>query len=197
MGKITNLMEDNFTFNMVLDDGTGRITVKMFINNDGNEDEERRQRAELREGAYARVFGHISNYNNEKQINAFSIRPVTDPNEITYHLSQVIFQHLHLSKGAGKGGAQNLGATMDAAVQHAPAPATAGTGMAPIDTEVLNIFNAPEANDMVAGLTIQDVITRSNNRFDKGTLEKIINRLVEDGLLYSTVDDAHWKSCVY
>lgn len=194
VGKIADIKEDNVTFNMMLDDGTGKINVKMFINNDGNEDLERKQRAELREGTYARVFGHIGNYNNERQINAFSIRPVTDHNEVTYHLSQVVFQHLHLTKGRSTTG-QNLGATM-AAAAGAGAPNTAVTGgMAPVDTEVLNIFNAPDAAAIEVGLTVGDVVSRSNNRFDQQIVMGAITRLVDEGHLYSTIDDAHWKSC--
>lgn len=195
VGKIVDVKEDNVTFNMHLDDGTGKIMVKMFINNDGNEDIERQQRAELLEGSYARVFGHIGNYNNERQINAFSIRPVKDHNEVTYHLSQVIFQHLHLTKGSlGEG--QNLGGNMDAVKSHmAPVvPAVVG-GMAPVDSEVLNIFNTPEAMNLDAGLTVADVVSRSSNRFDHQTVMGAINRLVDEGHLYSTIDDAHWKSC--
>lgn len=195
VGKMSNVKEDQVLFTMMLDDGTGSIVVKMYINNDGNEDMERDQRGQLKDGMYVRVFGHVTQYNNETSINAFSIRPITDYNEITYHLSQVIFQHVHLTKGvetqggAAAGGAQNV-----AAVQQQVVHQQVG-GMAPVDTEVLNIFNSMDTSGNEAGMGVAEVIAHSNNRLDQTTVMAAIHRLVEDGHLYSTIDDAHWKSC--
>lgn len=209
MGKILNVKEDNVTFNMLLDDGTGRITVKIFISSDDADDYEKQKRAELREGIYVRVFGHLSHYNNERQINCFSARPLTDHNEVTYHLSQVIYQHLHLLKedkdtgappeapGAlkfdGAGGAGQMGA--GAAPSAVPGGYGVVGGLNPIQNEVLTIFNAPDAMAIDVGLTIADVITRSGNRFNQQQVLSAVNYLVEEGHLYSTIDDAHWKSC--
>jgi len=196
VGKMSNVKEDQVIFTMVLDDGTGTVLVKMYINNDGNEDMERDQRGQLKDGMYVRVFGHVTQYNNETSINAFSIRPITDFNEITYHLSQVIFQHLHLTKGttpqggSGAATAQTGGAGMQQQVVHQQVG-----GMAPVDTEVLNIFNSMDTSGNEAGMGVAEVIAHSNNRLDQSTVMAAIHRLVEDGHLYSTIDDAHWKSC--
>jgi replication factor A2 len=207
VGKILNVKEDNVTFNMLLDDGTGRITVKIFISNDDTDDFEKQKRAELREGIYVRVFGHVSHYNNERQINCFSARPLTDHNEVTYHLSQVIFQHLHLLKeekdngapggalkfdGSGAGGGQVGAGPIPSAV---PGGYGFKDGLNPIQNEVLTIFNAPDALGIDVGLTIADVISRSGNRFNQQQVLSAVNYLVEEGHLYSTIDDAHWKSC--
>lgn len=195
VGKMSNVKEDQVLFTMVLDDGTGSIVVKMYINNDGNEDMERDQRGQLKDGMYVRVFGHVTQYNNETSINAFSIRPITDYNEITYHLSQVIFQHVHLTKGVEpQGGVAAAGAQNVAAVQQHVVHQQVG-GMAPVDTEVLNIFNSMDTSGNEAGMGVAEVIAHSNNRLDQSTVMAAIHRLVEDGHLYSTIDDAHWKSC--
>lgn len=195
VGKVSNVKEDQVLFTMMLDDGTGSIAVKMYINNDGNEDMERDQRGQLKDGIYVRVFGHVHQYNNETSINAFSIRPILDYNEITYHLSQVIFQHLHLTKESQhQGGAP---AQKDVtAMKHAVGVAHQHVGgMAPVDTEVLNIFNSMDTSGNEAGMGVADVVAHSNNRLDQSTVMAAIHRLVEDGHLYSTIDDAHWKSC--
>lgn len=194
VGKVSNVKEDQVLFTMTLDDGTGSIAVKMYINNDGNEDMERNQRGQLKDGIYVRVFGHVAQYNNETSINAFSIRPVTDYNEITYHLSQIIFQHLHLTKGTDTQGGAAAAAQAMAAVPKQVVHQQVG-GMTPVDTEVLNIFNSMDTSGNEAGMGVADVITHSNNRLDQSTVMAAIHRLVEDGHLYSTIDDAHWKSC--
>lgn len=203
VGKVINVREDNVTFSMLLDDGTGRITVKIFIN-DAQDDFERQRRAELREGIYVKVFGHLSQYNNEGQITCFSARPLTDYNEVSYHLSQVIFQHLHLTKGGADAGLQapkfegagaGLNGTYAAAPVGAPIAFGGNNGMNPVQSEVMNIFNAPDAVALDAGFTIPDVIARSGNRLNQQQVMMAVNYLVEEGFLYSTIDDAHWKSC--
>jgi len=181
---------------MLVDDGTGKITVKIYVSNGEDDDLERQRRAELREGIYVRVFGHVGAYNNERQINAFSVRPITDHNEVTYHLSQVIFQHIHLSKG-GDAIPEGTVPKFDAGYGGA-APAVgfgAANGLNPIQNDVLSIFNAPDAMQIEAGLTIADVIARSSNRFNQQQVMGAVTFLVDEGHLYSTIDDAHWKSC--
>jgi len=199
VAKVISVREDNVTFNMVLDDGTGRITSKMFLSNDGAQDLEAQRRAELREGIYVRVFGHLSVYNNERQINTFHARPIKDFNEVTYHLSQIIFQHMHIAAGGDTATAPGAQPKFEGAAAPAAAAAAAAFvapgGMSPIQGEVLAIFNAPDAASIDAGLTIADVIARSNNRFNQQQVSAAINYLVDEGHLYSTIDDAHWKSC--
>lgn len=173
------------------------MTVKAFLHTDASADLEQQRRAELREGIYVRVFGSLRIYNSECQIISFSTRPITDFNEVTYHMTQVIFQHLHLTKG-DTGPAPVAPISFEGAGVGAAAPAAGyvpGNGMTPIQTDVLAIFNAPDAMSNEFGLTISDVISRSNNRFNQQQVMGAITFLVEEGHLYSTIDDAHWKSC--
>ena len=201
MGKILEIEEEQVTYKLKVDDGTGTITVKIFLNGDDS-DLERQRLAELQKGKYVRVFGHMSSYQGAKELQAFSVRPVTDHNEVTYHLSQVIFQHLHLTKGGsditgapamGGAAAGGFGAAAPAAA--APAAAFGASGMNPIQADVLAIFDAPDAAAIEAGFTAHDIIARSNNRYNKGQVDDAILFLVNEGHLYSTIDDQHFKSC--
>lgn len=45
--------------------------------------------AALTEGSYVRVFGHLRAFQGKKMVVAINIRPVADPNEITFHLLEV------------------------------------------------------------------------------------------------------------
>jgi hypothetical protein len=47
-------------------------------------------KAELRPGAYVRVFGTIRMFQGAKSVVAYSIRPVVDFNEVTFHFLEVI-----------------------------------------------------------------------------------------------------------
>jgi replication factor A2 len=189
---------------MEVDDGTGTIVVKVFLNGE-DADMERQRLAELRLGIYVRVFGHIhDNQQGGKYLQAFHARPVTDHNEVTYHLSQIIFQDLHLTKGSSDvSGVPAMGdmngaaaGGFGAAPAAAPAAAAFGaSGFSPIQSDVLAIFNSPDAMNIEAGLTAHDIIARSNNRFNKAQVDDAILYLVNEGHLYSTIDDQHYKSC--
>ena len=46
-----------------------------------------------------RVFGHLKSFKeNSRSLIAFGLSPVTDFNEITYHMLDVVHSHLALSK---------------------------------------------------------------------------------------------------
>lgn len=204
VGKVVGVSEDQLTFNLQLDDGTGRMAVKMYANADDS-DVERQNRSELREGIYVRVFGHIGSMHTERHISAFSARPIADHNEVTYHLSQVIFQHLHLTKGGDAAGAPPAAAAggFPAAPGYGAAPAAmaampaagGANGLNPIQADVLAAFSAPDAAAIEVGLSVDDVAARTGGRFNKQQIMAAVTYLQEDGQLYSTVDDAHWKAC--
>jgi len=203
VGKIIRVTEEQVTYKLLVDDGTGQITVKIFVNGD-DADMERQRLAELTAGKYVRVFGNINGYNGVQELQAFSARPITDYNEVTYHLSQAIFQHLHLSKGgsdiSGVPAMPNMDGAAAGGFGAAAAPAAAaagfgGTELNPIQNDVLGIFNAPDAMAIDAGLTAHDIIARSNNRYNKAQVDGAITHLVNEGHLYSTIDDQHFKSC--
>ena len=52
-----------------------------------------------RENTYVRIVGHLKSFKeNSRSLIAFYLTPVTDFNEITYHMLDVIHSHLALSK---------------------------------------------------------------------------------------------------
>lgn len=52
-----------------------------------------------REGMYVRVVGHLRSFNKQRNMMAFHVRPVEDFNEVSHHLSEVIYTHLAVTKG--------------------------------------------------------------------------------------------------
>lgn len=52
----------------------------------------------MRENTYVRVCGTVRSFNGKKSIVAFKVIPVTDMNEMTYHMLEVI--HSHASVGS-------------------------------------------------------------------------------------------------
>jgi replication factor A2 len=107
-----------------LDDTTGQIEVKRWI--DGQEQHEMQEMNNIRNFTYVRVHGHLRSFQGKRNIVAFSVRPITDFNELTFHFLEVIY--VHLSNIRAQGGTA-------AAPTHA---GTAGVGPHGIATTATN-----------------------------------------------------------
>jgi replication factor A2 len=151
VGIIVSADEQNTNLQYTIDDGTGSIVAKMWVDADQDEAMAER-RAEWKEGRIVRVVGQLRVFNHTRSIVAFTIQPIKDYNEYTYHFIEVVHTHLHLTKGkapagapaqlgawaARVGGAQPLQAAGGSG--GAAAPQAAAPGGAQLQDTVLNFF---------------------------------------------------------
>ncbi|XVE71371.1 hypothetical protein DITRI_Ditri10aG0144900 [Diplodiscus trichospermus] len=84
-----------------LDDGTGRVECIRWV----TDNFETREMDTLEDGTYVRVNGHLQSFQGKKQLSAFSVRPVTNFDEITCHFIECIHFHLKNAKVQSQGGA--------------------------------------------------------------------------------------------
>ena len=59
---------------------------------------DQQERVSCREGMYVKVVGHLKQFNKLRNIVAFRIKPIEDYNEVTHHLTEVMYCHLTASK---------------------------------------------------------------------------------------------------
>lgn len=79
-----------------VDDRTGPwVKVQKWVS-----DQDPSERMTCQEGMYVRVVGHLKVFNKQRSVTAFYVKPVTDYNQISHHLSEVMFAHLTSTKGA-------------------------------------------------------------------------------------------------
>lgn len=210
VGKVLSASESGLTYGLTIDDGTGTAAVKIWISDDESESD-RQRRAEWRPGMYVRVHGHISSFGKAQEVIAFNIRPVVDHNEITYHFLQCIFQHVHLTKGGGAAlggaGAAALGGVKQeqaGGFGGAPAGGFGGApaagynpnqGLTPIQSDLMAFFNAPDVQNGDAGISIDEVLARSGGRYSLVQVREAVEALQNEGHIYSTIDENHFKSC--
>ncbi|KAH7293791.1 hypothetical protein KP509_28G042500 [Ceratopteris richardii] len=200
LGMVHNKEERSTDVSFLLDDGTGRVEVKRWI--DGQDTFENEQIAALQDGVYVRVHGHLRSFQGKRNIVAFSVRPVTDFNEVTYHFLECIFVHLHNSKANGmavKGpsiSSPNYGNPVGGgAPSQYVTPNMTGVGgsMDECQKRVHSVFEEPSSLSSEVGLHIDDVARRIPG-FTKKQVKDAIEFLVNEGLIYSTIDDDHYKS---
>jgi len=192
-GRITDV-----TF--VLDDGTGRIECNKWVQEsvDSNEVEG------ILDGMYVRIHGHLKGFMGKRTLNVFSIRPITDFNEIASHFIDCIYVHLYntrLRKLQGGVTSQqqmaNSTSTPMMGSRAAPTDQFSGqynVGQKNIEQMVLDFLQLPSSNADEKGVHC-DVIARQL-RVSMDKLMSSIQNLVEEGLIYSTTDDFHFKSTI-
>lgn len=82
-----------------IDDRTGPwVKVQRWITED-QDPANQQERTVCQEGMYVKVIGHIKTFNKQMNVTAFHIKPISDYNEITHHLAEVIFIHLATTRG--------------------------------------------------------------------------------------------------
>ncbi|KAJ0791457.1 putative replication factor A protein [Helianthus annuus] len=69
VGMVFNIVERNTDVTFSLDDGTGKLDCKRWL----NEPFDRLQMEEIREGIYVHVDGHLKSFKGEKHVAVFSV----------------------------------------------------------------------------------------------------------------------------
>jgi len=192
VGQVRNISQQTTNVTYKLDDGTGIIEVKVWVDMDAMNDEGE-SKTKVAEQGYARVYGRLKAFGNKRHVGANVIRPIQDYNEIQYHLLEATVVHLHFTKGSPealqKGGAN--GAANGAGMQQ-----DGGYGgdrsmpghMSPAARKVFAcVKNTPQTNE---GLHMQDIAGRIN--MDVNEVLKAGDELQGLGLIYTTVDDHTW-----
>jgi replication factor A2 len=224
LGRVLSVQEGGQRTTLVLHDGTGAIEVsKWRMDDDGGVAGGGQPRVAV--GSYVRVFGHLraggggggrgGAGGGGMSFHAFAVRPVTDHNEVTYHLLQCAFQHGHLTRGgAGTGLAGKMGAAQPAAAAYgvgaygaaaAPAAATPTAGQqrpGSLQEAITAVLSDPSVGEN--GLHVNDVVQRVRAAAGPGggalaaaslaDVQAALSALMNEALAYTTVDDSHWKS---
>ncbi|KAI1492372.1 putative replication factor-a protein [Biscogniauxia mediterranea] len=189
VGMVRQISPQTTNITYRLDDGTGIIEVKQWLDADKQDDGSRRT---FREEEYVRVWGRLKSFSNKRHVGAHVIKPVADINEVNYHMLESTYVHLFFTKGdpavagaaAGGGGAGNEDSMfVDGGYGANPEDKTRGySAKAKKMYNYLN--NSTENNEgtnmhIIArdtGMSIQDVMAAAEE-------------LLGHGSIYTTLDD--------
>ncbi|KAI0546066.1 replication protein A, subunit RPA32 [Xylaria curta] len=100
MVRAINPQTTNITYKV--DDGTGIIEVKQWL--DADKSAEENATPAIAEEEYVRVWGRLKSFSNKRHIGAHVIKPVRDYNEIHYHMLEAGYVHLFFTRGGPPGG---------------------------------------------------------------------------------------------
>lgn len=210
LGKVVSSTDSATSLIYTINDGTGTTEVKMWIDQE-DADSHAQIKSDCRVGQYVRVYGHLRSFQGSRSVIAFNIRPVTDFNEITFHFLEVVYCNAHNASKAHAASAAAGAAPTDSYAAgtaantygggaYAPPTAAATPGQAggvasggSCQDQVQAIFNGPQGSSD-QGIHVNDVVQQLNGRFTNQQVRDAVEHLVNEGHLYSTIDDDHFKS---
>jgi len=204
IGQIRSINKQSTNTTYVIDDSTGTIEAKRW----GSDPSE-----SFQQNQYVRVVGRVNIHMGKRSINAYKVFPVTDFNEVTCHFLQVIDSHIYATSGrpAPAGGAA-ASTPFSIAAQAATTNQQSSTmgggsmdttmGTVPDDTQGLNanhrrVLDAVKELDLGGeeGVSIDKVIDKLQpSGMPANNIKELVNFLAEEGHLYSTTDEEHFRA---
>lgn len=205
VGQIRNISTQATNITYRLDDGTGTVEVKQWIDSDESTSIDDptsavATRPKLVENEWARVWGKLKAFNNKRHVGAHVIRPITDKMEITYHLLEATYVHLYFARGpleegskAGAiEGAGSLG--QNAGSGYGDGQATGGAGgrtMPNVSQTARRVYQTLKTGEQTnEGLHVQTIAASMGVNVNE--VVKAGNELLEHSLIFTTVDDLTW-----
>ncbi|KAL9242260.1 hypothetical protein vseg_016279 [Gypsophila vaccaria] len=196
VGMVFNKVERVTDIGFALDDGTGRIDVHRWV----NEAYDTRETENIMDGMYVRVHANLKGFQGKRQLVAFATRPITDFNEITFHFLECIYVHFYNTKlqaSSAPGEAQmmsSVNGTPSRAHQGALQNQFAGhvADLRGLDQMIMDHLQLPGSLAREKGVHISELVQKLNAPHDR--IMASMKALVDEGLVYSTIDEEHFKS---
>jgi replication factor A2 len=158
---------------------------------------------QVREGMYVRCIGTVKPFAGQKQITSFKVEPITDYNEITYHILDTIRNHLcakhgpltakaapggNLNEAAGNlNGGSNMG---QYSASYTNANQSNNQGLDPVQQSIMNLVSMEQSDE---GVSVHN-LGASLQKYSESQIRSALEELSNEGHVYSTIDDDHFKS---
>lgn len=205
-------LSTNVVFSM--EDGTGLTDVKQWHDpSDCAGIAEMRMQAS-QDSVYVRVIGQLKAYEGKITVVGMSVRRVSTCNELTHHFLETA----HSSEKSKRNqlapqqqqstnvynssmGATPFGATSNygaAPAQSRQQPVTAQSsmnGMTDAARGIMDYIKNPTNMGNPSGCNKTEVMKALSNRFQESQMREAFDQLANNGMIYSTIDDAHFQVC--
>lgn len=200
VGMLLNKAERVTDIQFVLDDGTGRIDCHRWI----NEPVDTKEMERVRDGMYITIHGHLKGFQGKRQMMVYCVRPVTDHNEIAYHFADCIYVHSYNTRSRKLQDNSNTPAQIPNPSSSTPLKgyqAAASShysmqysvdGVKGLDKVVLDYLQQPSCIAREKGVHRGELAANLN--LPEAKILQAIESLEAEGLVYSTIDEFHYKS---
>ncbi|XP_063229736.1 replication protein A 32 kDa subunit [Bacillus rossius redtenbacheri] len=199
VGVVRSVSSDSMKVTYMLDDDTGTISVHNWIDTDGGTQD---SSPRVEENCYYRVFGTLRTQSGQRHVTLFKILPITDLNELTTHLLEVINCSLQAEQMERNAPAMEVDSAegdvhMANSLMHSNMGddmATGGSidGLTSKQRAVYSVIKKNSHND--CGVECNQIMRDSPVKMSTIELKNILSFLITEGHIYSTIDDDHYKA---
>eukprot|EP00823_Brevimastigomonas_motovehiculus_P002870 TRINITY_DN16_c1_g1_i1.p1 TRINITY_DN16_c1_g1~~TRINITY_DN16_c1_g1_i1.p1 ORF type:complete len:295 (-),score=97.83 TRINITY_DN16_c1_g1_i1:166-1050(-) len=189
----------------VIDDGTGQIEAKLYGQ------EQSSAPPSVSEHRYVRVIGSVRDMEHKKSMVAYSVQPIREPNELSFHMLDVIYTHLLNTKGpvpqASSSASSSVSSSsslssLSSSVQYSgqqqqqqqqqqQPQQQQQSNYTPIQETLLKILH--ELPKEEKGWSADDLLPHLPSGSDRSMIGVELQKLSDEGQLYTTVDDQHFQ----
>lgn len=196
IGQIRNISTQPTNTTYQVDDGTGVIEVKQWVDPDETGTSiDGSSHSALATNDWIRVWGRLKAFNNKRHVGAHVIRPVPDKMEITHHLLEATYVHLYFTRGALEqfSAAAAAGGGRAAEFENGGGGGTGGVGphLAGLSVVARRVYQTlksePQSHE---GLHVQDIAARLHLSVTE--VVKGGDELLQESLIFPTVNDQTW-----
>ncbi|KAK4134247.1 replication protein A, subunit RPA32 [Trichocladium antarcticum] len=200
VGQVRSVNPQTTNTTYRLDDGTGVIDVKWWIDADKIDDDNDAANRQLTLDTYVRVWGRLMTFNGKKHVGAHCVRVVADFNEVNYHLLEATYVHLSLTRAAQPKQDDGDGMFVDGGYGAGAGAGAGGSGYshevsmrrARCSNKAQKVFDFL-ANFPNAGTDgVHANLVASSTGLSRVDVEAAGAELLEHGLTYVTLDDETW-----
>ncbi|CAG8194974.1 unnamed protein product [Penicillium olsonii] len=204
IGQVRNISSQSTNVTYKIDDGTGDIEVKKWIDSatadnmdtdDGKAPGDGKTEVEL--NGYARVFGSIKSFGNKRYVGAHSVRPLTHIDELHCHLLEATAVHLFFTRGppggAAPGNTTGGDAVMGGAEEYGTGQNKALATMSPVAKKIYTLLKSEPQDE--SGLHLQVIAAKLN--LPATEVSRAGEELLGAGVVFSTLDEQTWAILEY
>lgn len=187
VGKVVDVAEKGQHTVYKLDDGTGTCDVKVWGSDSPAET--------VSPGCYVRVYGAVKAVGTEQMLTAHTaeaVRVITDFNEVTFHMLEVIYASGFAAKAqTAAGAAMGMAPANPYSVPTAKNVAANGNISSENLEDCILAVLKPFGE---AGVHRNDIYEQLNGRFTKDEINSQLEEMANNGSIYTTTDDDHYGS---
>jgi len=190
VGSIVHHEQSQMCNTYQLDDTYGVVSVKNWITGDGDENDESAQNEDkvFEVGTYVRVFAQLRSFQKTVTLNVLNMRAIEDMNEITTHMLECL---LYKKKCQAMNQGQNTGSVQSyGSVKPGNNFNDNPNGFDNIQSQVWSLVHNSQAAE---GISVQ-AIKQSLSGLSEAQIRKAIEFLSNEGHIYSTINDDHFRS---
>jgi replication factor A2 len=187
--------QDDMSTNVLyeVEDGTGLIEVKKWVDDNVCSALHELQQECKQEHIFVKIVGQVKDYNGKKMILADSIRRLKTGNEVAHHFLEVVYSaQKNINKNSyvhAPPSMWNQGAASSAMAMSANHGQSSGNTLR---DQLMRIIRT-EGEMSEAGASVQQCRMGLGNKYTESDVRKEMHALAAEGILYSTIDDNHYK----